>query len=206
MDLLAIGRAIAPFAPLLGRIVGGFIPFPGASLVTEGIGNLIANAFGVPPDATSISNALNNTPEAVAIAKLQAVADEAKAKWPAVADIYKAEAERDARVIESVNLTMRGELAHQHWFFTGWRPACGWVFVIFAIIFGALLCWSTLQAIAGDGAGLKVMTDAWPIYLAYFGTLAAMVGVYVIGRSREKEALLTTVPAPPAVVPTTRKK
>jgi hypothetical protein len=41
-------------------------------------------------------------------------------------------------------------------------------------------------ALRGDPAPLAALETAWPLYAGYFAALAAMVGVYVIGRSRER--------------------
>jgi hypothetical protein len=85
---------------------------------------------------------------------------------------------------------MQARIGHEHWFFSGWRAAIGWVMCIYAFIYGGLLAIATAQAMGGNAVPLEVIRDAWPVYAAYFGTLAAMVGVYIIGRSHEKTAAI----------------
>jgi hypothetical protein len=57
--------------------------------------------------------------------------------------------------------TMRLELApeNRHWFFTGWRPAIGWTFVLFAISFGSMLTLAAAGAALSDNARpLQILT------------------------------------------------
>jgi len=197
-----VGQVIAPMAPTIGGLLGGFIPFPGGALAGQALGSIIAKQFGVEPTPEAVKNAIQNNPNEVVLAKLHAATEEAKAQWPAIAEIEIAHTKLQAAALGAVNETMRVELAHQHWFFTGWRPACGWVFVFANIAFGVLLAYATLKAVNGDDKALVVITNAWPIYTAYFGILAAMVGVYVVGRSNEKAALnkaAEVVPPAPTV-------
>lgn len=204
MDWFGVAKLIAPLAPALGGILGGFIPVPGGALAGQALGNVIAQALGVPATPTAVAGAATTMEERVLIAKLNAATEEARAKWPAFAQAEEAYYEAQAKIAESVNVTMRAELASdQHWFYRGWRPAAGWVFDFYAIVFGAILTWAALNAMGGDPVPLKALTDAWPIFAAHLGILAAMVGVYVIGRSQEKAKAIETptqgaVKKPPA--------
>lgn len=189
-----VGKAVAPLAPALGGLLGGFIPLPGGALAGQAIGTIIARQFGVEPTPQAVSDALKRADADVAIAKLQAAADQVKAEVDGAARIFEAEARLIAGTTESVNTTMRVEVQQEnrHWFFTGWRPACGWVFVISAAAFGVLLTYATILALAGDREALTVIAEAWPVYAVYFGALAAMVGVYIVGRSKEKAEVIKT--------------
>lgn len=200
MDWLSVAKLIGPLAPALGGILGGFIPVPGGAIAGQALGNVIAQALGVPATPTAVAGAVSTMEERVLIAKLNAATEEARAKWPAFAEAEKAYYDAQARIAETVNVTMRAELAsQQHWFFTAWRPASGWIFDFFAIAFGLILTWAAIQAMFGDPTPLKLLTDAWPIFAAYLGVLAAMVGVYIIGRSQEKtKAIEVAAPAKPA--------
>lgn len=102
---------------------------------------------------------------------------------------------------------MRAELAPEtrHWFFTGWRPAAGWIFDIFASVFGTILTWAAFRAMTGDAAALKALSEAWPIFAAHLGFLAAMVGVYVIGRSQEKAKAIEAAATPAPTKPPARR-
>lgn len=209
MDWIGVAKLIAPLAPALGGILGGFIPVPGGALAGQALGNVIAQALGVPATPAAVSGAATTMEERVLLARLNAAAEEARAKWPAFAEAEKGYYDAQAKLAESVNVTMRAELAPEsrHWFYTGWRPAAGWIFDIFASVFGAILTYAAFRAIAGDASALKALAEAWPIFAAHLGFLAAMVGVYVIGRSQEKAKLIdaaTTQQAPPAKPPARR--
>jgi hypothetical protein len=201
MDWTDLGKIVAPIAPTLGGLLGGLIPFPGGAIAGQALGNIIAKQFGVESTPAAVAGAIAASPNELAIAKLRAAADEAKAMWPALAEIGAAEATRDAAVVTQTNETMRVELQNRHWFFTGWRPMAGWIFDGNAFAFGVLLIWAGVHAIGGDREPLRALVEAWPLFLAYFGTLAAMVGVYIVGRSKEKTSAADTaaqaVPAAP---------
>lgn len=207
MDWSQVGKMIAPLAPVLGGVLGGFIPIPGASLALEALGGVVATALGVPPTPAAVAQAVKTNPNELLIAQLQAATEEAKVKWPAFAEVEKAYYEAQARAIEAVNATMRVEMLpeNRHWFYTGWRPAAGWIFDIYAALFGAILVWAALQAVGGRPEPLVALSNAWPIFLAHLGILAAMVGVYVIGRSQEKVKEQENK-VPPKTVPTQTRR
>lgn len=203
-DWKDVAKVVAPLAPTLGGFLGGFIPFPGGALAGQALGTIIAKQFGVPATPAAVAQAINEHPNEVALAKLHAAMEEAKAQWPAMAEIEKAHAQMIAGTIESVNQTMRLELAHEHWFFTGWRPAAGWLFVIFAGVCGAVLVMACFSAAAGKPGLLNAIKDVQILAGSLLGALAATVGVYIIGRSQEKTAVidkLEAVAAPAAPAP-----
>lgn len=195
MNWFDLGRAIAPIAPMAGKIIGSLIPFPGASLIGEGLGGIIARQFGVPATPQAISDAIAVAGEETARAKINAAVEQARIEITGFVDIEK-EYLRTVQIgIEQVNETMRAEVGREHWFFSGWRPAAGWLFDIFAAIFGAELSIALAQsAFYGNDKPLIAITAAWPVFAVYLGSLAAMVGVYVIGRSHEKAAKRPTAP------------
>lgn len=207
MNWIDVAKLIAPIAPALGGLLGGFIPVPGGAIAGQALGNVIAQALGVPATPTAVAGAVTTMEERVLIAKLNAATEEARAKWPAFAEAEKAYYDAQARIAETVNVTMRAELAsQQHWFYTGWRPAAGWIFDFFSVAFGLILTWAAIRAMFGDPTSLKVLSDAWPIFAAYLGVLAAMVGVYIIGRSQEKtKAIEVAAPAPAKPAAQTRR-
>lgn len=193
-----VATTIAPFAPTLGGLLGGFIPFPGAGAAGQAIGTVIARHFGVEATPEAVSKAITTTDNDVVIARLNAAAEEAKAMWPALADIEKAMVAASL----GVNETMRAELGHEHWFFNGWRPAAGWLFGFFAALDGIVLIIAVWRAGWGDPVLLNSVKDAQFLAAAHLGALAAVVGVYIIGRSNEKQTALTAgVTATPPVKP-----
>lgn len=185
MNWQQVGTIVATFAPTLGSLLGGLIPLPGGSLIGQSIGSAIAKQFGVPATPDAVAGAIKANPNEVVLAKLQAATEEIKSNNETIRAIFEAEAQLQARAFEAVNATMRAE--KPHWFFTGWRAACGWLIVTFGCVFGTLLSLATIKTVGGDATALNAIVQAWPIYLAYFAALAAMVGV-LIRNPQEKAA------------------
>lgn len=205
MDWKDVAAVVAPLAPKVGNLLGGFIPFPGGSLVGElagkALGGFIAAQFGVPDTPDAVHAAITGNPNDVVIAKLNAAADEAKAKWAAGTETEKAWAHALETGLAQVNETMRAELAHEHWFFTGWRPAIGWVFAFIAACFGVMLTFAGAIATWRSPDALKTLNDAWPLFAAYFGVIGLVVGVYIPSRSIEKRAAIESGAPMPNAAP-----
>ncbi len=203
MDWKDVAKLIAPLAPAAGSILGGLVPFPGASLIGQKFGEVIARQFGVAPTPEAVAGAVQANPNEVILARINAATETARAEIEGFTEVEKAWAEVAATSIVNVNATMRAELGHEHWFFTGWRPAAGWILDFYAVVLGAMLSAAAfLSAFMGQSAPLKTLTDAWPIFAAFFGVLAALVGVYVFARSKEKAvAIEAGAPMPNATPP-----
>lgn len=196
MDWTTIAPLVAGFAPTLGGFLGGLIPFPGGAFIGQKLGEIIASQFGVPATPQDVANAIKSNPDAIVIAKLNAATEQARIE---VEGFRVAEEEYTKRVIaslEQTGLTMRAEIGREHWFFQGWRPACGWIMVVEASGFGIMLLYAAaLAAFWNNPLPLKTLGDAWPIFLAYFGALGLVVGVYVFARTAEKTTPKPEVPA-----------
>ena len=200
MNWLDVAKTIAPLAPMAGKILGGLIPFPGAALIGEQFGAIVARQFGVPATPQAVSEAIAVAGEETARAKISAAVEQARIEVAGFVDLEKAYLHAVEVGTAEVNATMRAEVGHEHWFFSGWRPAAGWLFDIYAALFGFELTYALAQSAFYDNAKpLAAITAAWPVFAVYLGALAAMVGVYVIGRSQEKAA------AAPAAGPGTLK-
>lgn len=201
MDWKDVGRLIAPLAPAAGSILGGLVPFPGASLIGQKFGEVIAAEFGVPATPQAVSEAIATAGEETARAKINAAVETARVQVDGFVEIEKTYQRTIEVGLTETNETMRAELGHEHWFFSGWRPAAGWLFDIFAAVFGVELSYAIADAaFFGNEKPLAAITAAWPVFAVFLGALAAMVGVYVIGRSQERTAA-SVLPAPaPAVV------
>ncbi len=175
---------IAPLArlgaPILGGALGG--PFGAAA------GKIVAEAFG----------ARDTTPAAVeaAIAGLDPasaaqMARAAEDKWlAALAEIGR------AQVVE-VGQTMRAESGSgdplQRW----WRP-------VYALELSMIECpafaLTLLRALwSGHEPGINGFALLSGLLIAYFGARFGVLGVYVAGRTREKQCALTGTPAPSAI-------
>lgn len=201
MDWKDVGKLIAPLAPMAGSILGGLIPFPGGSIIGQKLGEMIAGAFGVAPTPAAVSEAVANSTEETARVKINAAVAQARAEIEGFVEVEEAYLHAVEVGLAQTGETMRLELRpeNRHWFFTGWRPASGWVFVVYATAFGAILMLAgVMSAFFGKPEALDRLSNAWPIYAAYFGTLAAMVGVYVVARTADKVSGVDTTAAKPA--------
>lgn len=194
MDWSAVVPVVASLAPVAGSILGGLIPFPGASIIGQKFGEVIAKQFGLPATATAgqLNQAIATAGEETARAKINAAMEQARAEIQGFVDIEKAYLHTVEVGLAQTGETMRAEIQDQRgWFYTGWRPAIGWIFVLFALSFGVMLAVAAAAAAFFSNARpLEILSNAWPIFLAYFGTLGLMVGVYIPSRSMEKKAVL----------------
>lgn len=93
-----VGSTLRQAAPALAKGLIGEIPVIGPMAVALGgtaiddaIGALIAKAFGVEATPEAVNAAIQAAPSDVAVEKLQAAQAEAAAKWPAFAEIVKAQ-------------------------------------------------------------------------------------------------------------------
>lgn len=152
----------------------------------------------------SISNAITGIGRAISDAKVAAInAATEQERIKSLERVKALEAERDKLIAEinaqaqvltasvtEVNETMRLEMLpeNRHWFYTGWRPAAGWTFDIYANVFGILLVAATLMVITGNPEPLREVAAAWPVYAAYFTMLLLVVGASVVARSADKRA------------------
>src|SRR5262245_66449650 len=98
MDWNDLGRVVGPIlaqnAPTIGGVLGGLIPIPGGSLIGSTMGSILADQFGVPNTPNDVAKAIVSDPDAAA--KITAAETAAAAKWPALAEIAKANAASNA--------------------------------------------------------------------------------------------------------------
>ena len=169
-----VPQVIGLGAPLLGQALGG--PLGAAA------GTLLANAFG----------AAAATPEAVADAITATGADrvaaaeaarQAESEWlAALAEIGKAQ-------VAEVGLTQRAELASEDRLQRWWRP-------LYALELSLIECpafaLTVLHALwLGHAAGIEGFASLSALLMTYFGARFGVLGVYVTGRTREKQACTT---------------
>ena len=160
-------------APILGTALGG--PLGGAA------GKLLADALGAA-----------STPEAVQTAIAERSADStfaAEAAQKAEAEWAKAMAEIGKTQLAETGATMRAEAASgdvlQRW----WRP-------LYALELSLVECpafaLTLLHALwTGHAAGIAGFATLSGLLMAYFGARFGVLGVYVSGRTREKQAAAT---------------
>jgi hypothetical protein len=161
-------------APMLGSALGG--PLGGLA------GKLVADAFGAAaatPDA--VQAAITDRSADVTVAA--EAARKAESEWmQALAEIGKAQ-------VNAVGETMRAEAASgdvlQRW----WRP-------LYALELSLIECpafaFTVLHALwIGHETGINGLANLSGLLMTYFAARFGVLGVYVNGRSREKEAVLT---------------
>jgi hypothetical protein len=169
-----VPRVIGLGAPLLGQALGG--PLGAAA------GTILAQAFG----------AATATPEAVdrAIAERSAdlsfaaeAAQRAESEWlAALAEIGKAQ-------VAEVGATQRAELASEDRLQRWWRP-------LYALELSLIECPGFMLVLLhalwlGHEAGINGFAGLSALFMTYFGARFGVLGVYVSGRTREKEAGMT---------------
>jgi hypothetical protein len=161
------GKVIGLGAPILGGALGG--PLGAAA------GTILADALGVAMP----------TPEAVnaALADTHAAADAARTAeslWlAALAEIGKAQ-------VAEVGATQRAEIASEDVLQRWWRP-------LYALELSLLECpafaLTLLHALwVGHEAGINGFANLSALLMTYFGARFGVLGVYVTGRTREKQA------------------
>ena len=190
MDWKQVGQMIGPMAPTIGSLIGGFIPLPGGSAIGQMAGQMLANALGV-----------DNTPEAVGAAiqqpgaqdKIAAVEAEAQAKWPALADIAKAQFAANAAESDSINATMRAELAQgMPWYH--WRNLYGYSVGIEA----TATSWVILYSLVLNPSIFKNVSDSLPFFLSWYGMRFGLLG-YIHNQTTNEKIAAVTGEAPSVV-------
>ncbi len=169
-------------APSLGMALGG--PLGGAA------GKILADVFG----------AAVATPEEVKAAIVERSADpaamaeaarQAESEWlAALAEIGRAQ-------VTEVGATQRAEIASGDLLQRWWRP-------VYALELSLLECpgfaLTLLHALwVGHEAAINGFANLTGLLVAYFGARFGVLGVYVSGRSREKQACSTGQVAPSVI-------
>jgi hypothetical protein len=161
-------------APMLGSALGG--PLGGMA------GKIVADAFG----------AAAATPDAVHAAIIDKGADlkiaaeaaqKAEAEWmSALAEIGKAQ-------VSEIGETMRAEAVSEDVLQRWWRP-------LYALELSLVECpafaMTLLHALwAGHEAGINGFASLSGLLMTYFAARFGVLGVYVSGRTREKQSAIT---------------
>jgi hypothetical protein len=173
-------RVVGLGAPLLGQALGG--PFGGAA------GKILADVLGASeasPDTVGRAIAEQGSDPALAADALQ----RAEAAWmAALAEIGKAQ-------VGEVGQTQRAEMASADRLQRWWRP-------LYALELSLVECpafaLTVLHALwLGHEAGITGFASLSGLIMTYFAARFGVLGVYVSGRTREKQAALTgeTVPS-----------
>jgi hypothetical protein len=169
-------------APMLGSALGG--PLGGMA------GKLVADAFGAAaatPDAVHAAIADKATDLKLAAEAAQ----KAESEWmSALAEIGKAQ-------VSEVGETMRAESASEDVLQRWWRP-------LYALELSLIECPAFALTILhalwnGHDAGINGLVNLSGLLMTYFGARFGVLGVYVSGRTREKQSAITGEDAPSIV-------
>lgn len=173
------GALIQAGAPIIGSALGG----PLGGMIGNAIGGVLANTLGTDSTPEAINDALKTTPPDQLQAKLSAAEAEAQARWPALAEIVKAEANAAAQSLDAVNQTMRVEATAGDTVTRWWRP-------IYALELSleCVVVWSVAigDILYGGGKVAAFVLGAQSLLMTYWGARFGVLGVYVGGRSLEK--------------------
>ncbi|HEV2160252.1 hypothetical protein [Bradyrhizobium sp.] len=192
MDWKDVGKIVAPLAPTLGGILGDLIPIPGGGMIGTAAGNILAAALGVDPTPDAVGAAIQNDPNAAA--KISAAETEAGAKWPALAEIAKAQFQANATEAESINATMRQELAAgQKWY--AWRNLYG-----YSVGFEATATsWVILYALVFRPDIVRAVQDSLSFFLSWYGMRFGLLG-YIHNQATVEKVAAVTGTQPDGVV------
>jgi hypothetical protein len=190
------GQVVAVGAPILGRIIGEFIPIPGGGLLAEWGIRKLGEALGVPAtEATPdrLANEIQNVPPDVLKTKLETAEREAEDRWQALTAMHKATAEQNTASGAAINETQRAEIAAGvSWWH--WRHqigyctlAFGWVTVV---AFAAAMFWG--------GVNIPEVTALITAVMPVIGILAALNGYVAADTTALKMAAVTGQPQPSA--------
>lgn len=161
-------------APMLGTALGG--PLGGMA------GKIVADAFG----------AAAATPEAVHAAMNDRAADlklAAEAAQKAESEWMSALAEIGKQQVTEVGETMRTESVSEDALQRWWRP-------LYALELSLIECPAFAATVLhalwnGHDAGINGLANLSGLLMTYFGARFGVLGVYVSGRTREKQTAMT---------------
>jgi hypothetical protein len=169
-------------APVLGNALGG--PLGGLA------GKILADALGArAPTPAAVNDALAKAQADPAAAPVVDAARAAEANW------LSALAEAGKIQVGEVGQTMRAEAVSSDPLQRSWRPLYALELTLlecpgFAVVLGHGL-WN------GDADIINGLANLSGLIMTYMGARFGVLGVYVSGRSKEKQAALTgeTVPS-----------
>lgn len=194
MDWSDVGKILGPMAPTIGGILGGLVPIPLGSAIGTEAGQILANALGVPNDPNAVGAAINSDPTAAQ--KIAAAETEAAAKWAALATMAQARFQANSAEAESINATMRAELASgQKWY--AWRNLYGYSVGVEA----TATSWVILYSLVFNPAVFANVSASLSFFLSWYGMRFGLLG-YIHNQSTQEKVAAATGQPPEGIVKT----
>lgn len=183
MDWATLGINIAKAgAPILGGMLGG----PLGSMIAGGAVDILAKALGVPATPEAVNAAVVTGDPNVIGPQLSAAQAEAQAKWPALAQMAVAQYQANAAESDSINQTMRAELANgQRWY--SWRNLYGYSVVVDVGAVSPIFLYSVVM----DPAMFTRFISASSWLVTWYTLRFGLLGFIHNGASNEKIAAVT---------------
>lgn len=201
-----VGPLLSQFAPKLAKGLLGQIPVVGPLAVQFGgvaidsaIGELLAQVFGTEATPEAVAEAIQKTPSDEAAEKLRTAEKMAEGKWPALAEIAKAEADFGKSAMQVVNETIKAEqvnyTASGDGWLGKWRGFAAWEFFGFecpAFMITILYkIWTAEEAVDVQSFS-QIMAALWTVISLYFGGRFLVCGVHIWKGSDERQVAMVT--------------
>ena len=172
-------------APMLGKLIGGFVPLPFGQAVGQNVGEAIAAALGASASPQAVTNVLGTITQEELKLRLAALESSAAAQWAAMAEAAKADAAVQTEQVRNTGQSYRSELVQGTFLQRTWRPLamCVWV-ATWPVQLGGFFYMATSR----DPAILGAMPSLMTALAAWNAAPAALAGVYSWGRTQEKIA------------------
>ena len=177
-----VPRVIALGAPMLGQALGGPLGAAAGTILARTLGATDATPEAV--DSAIAGRSVDSTFAAEA-------AQRAESQWfAALAEVGKAQ-------VAEVGQTQRAEIASEDRLQRWWRP-------LYALELSLVECPAFMLVLLhalwlGQEAGINGFIGLSALFMTYFGARFGVLGVYVTGRTREKQAGITGE-LPPSLV------
>jgi hypothetical protein len=199
-DWKDIAGVVAPYAPTIGKFLGGLAPVPFGPMLGEWAGGKLAEHFGVPPTPAAVAEAIRTEPPEVTQARLKAAEGDAEAQWAALAEIEKARAADRTAQATVINETIRTEVASfSPWH---WRHLIGYVVIMVIINVMAIL---TYVVILADTGRLNFAVAIMPSVAMILGFACGLLGYVAGDTSTFKENVLAGAPRESGVAAVVKK-
>jgi hypothetical protein len=188
-------QVAAAGAPMLGKILGDALPIPGGSALGEWAGRKVAEALGVSATPEAVSEAIEQGSQIAPTQlqnQLQAAETEATAKYNAMVEIAKAQAEVAKTQVEQVNETIRAEVATGDGRLGKWRAWHAWELTVECPFLMGTILWIV---VTGNSVAINGLMNLSGLIMTYLGARFGVLGVHVWQGSNERQAAITGVPS-----------